>query len=280
MACNLRAVDGDHPDANQAGLGAEREHLAEQLGQRALVALTEARDRRVIRALVGADHPRGDILDAAPLDPPRRALPERVAVEQQRDHHRRIVRRAALTVVAIDRVERAQIERRDGVDHEPRQMPIGQPLAQARRQQQLLIAITREEVLRHPEMVLTTPDGADLCATATMEGRSPLCSAPDLRSQAKATASVALVRGLAEPDQPPDPSNPGVSWPLPDVLGRPDRRPYAGASGAAGGVDARRWRIVSSNPAMSAASTPPPSATIQTFEPSLAGVAALAGSKT
>ena len=63
-----------------------------------------------------------------------------------------------------------------------------------------------------------------------------------------------------------------------DVLGRPDR-PYPGASGAAGGVDARRWRILSSNPAMSAASTPPPSATIQTFEPSLAGagVAALGG---
>ena len=51
-------------------------------------------------------------------------------------------------------------------------MPLGQPLAQARRQQQLLIAITREEVLRHPEMVLTTPDGPGLCATATMQGDS------------------------------------------------------------------------------------------------------------
>ena len=63
--------------------------------------------------------------------------------------------------------------------------------------------------------------------------------------------------------------------------GVPDR-PYPGATDAAGGVDARRWRIVSSNPAMSAASTPPPSATIQTFEPSLAcaGVAAQAGQKT
>ena len=55
-----------------------------------------------------------------------------------------------------------------------------------------------------------------------------------------------------------------------DVWTGPDR-PYAGASGAAGGVDARRWRNLSSNPAMSAASTPAPSATIQTFEPSLAG---------
>ena len=152
---HLGAVDGDHPDAHQAGLGAEREHLAEQPGQRRLVALAEPRDRRVIRALVGADHPRGDVLDAAALDAPRRALADRVAVEQQRDHHRRIVRRPALAVVAVGRVERLQIQRRDGVDDEPREMTLGQPLAQARRQQQLLITITREEVLRHPGMVLT-----------------------------------------------------------------------------------------------------------------------------
>jgi hypothetical protein len=85
----------------------------------------------------------------------------------------------------------------------------------------------------------------------------------------------------------PDPSSRSslplarVSWPLPDVWGGPDS-PYPGASGAAGGVDARRWRILSSNPAVSAARTPPPSATIQTSEPSLAaaGVAALGDSKT
>ena len=66
-----------------------------------------------------------------------------------------------MPVDPIGRVERAQIERRDGVDHEPRQMPLRQPLAQARRQQQLLLAITRDEVLRHPGMVLTAPDGPD-----------------------------------------------------------------------------------------------------------------------
>ena len=71
VGVHLRAVDRDHPDPNEAGLGAEREHLTEQPRQRGLVALAEARDRRVIRALVSADHPRGDVLDAAPLDPPR-----------------------------------------------------------------------------------------------------------------------------------------------------------------------------------------------------------------
>jgi hypothetical protein len=39
-------------------------------------------------------------------------------------------------------------------------VPLRQPLAHARRQQQLLIAITRKEVLRHPGIVFSTPDGA------------------------------------------------------------------------------------------------------------------------
>jgi hypothetical protein len=43
-----------------------------------------------------------------------------------------------------------------------------QPLAQARRQQQLLLAITRDELPRHPGMVLIAPDGTPLYATASM----------------------------------------------------------------------------------------------------------------
>jgi hypothetical protein len=159
---HLGAVDRDHPDPNEAGLGAEREHLTEQPGQRRLVALAEARDRRVIRALVGADHARGDVLDTAAFDAARGALAERVAVEQQRDHHRRIVRRPPLAVVAVGHVKQLQIQRRDSLDNEPREMTFRQPLAQAWRQQQRLIAVARKEVLRHHEMVLTTPDGPAL----------------------------------------------------------------------------------------------------------------------
>jgi len=49
----------------------------------------KARDRRVIGNLVGADHPKGDIPATAPLDRSRGPL----SVGQQRDHHRRLVRR-------------------------------------------------------------------------------------------------------------------------------------------------------------------------------------------
>jgi hypothetical protein len=155
---HVRAVDHPHPHPHRPRLGAQREHLTEQAGQRRLVALTKARDRRVVGPLVRADHARGVVLGAAPLDPPRRPLTDRVDVEQQRHHHRRIVRRPTMTVGAIGRIKCGQIHLRDRVDHKPRQMVLRQPLAQARRQQQLLLAITRDEVLRHPGILLTDPD--------------------------------------------------------------------------------------------------------------------------
>ena len=74
--------------------------------ERRLVALAEPRDRRVIRRLVGRDHPDRDVLTAAPLDPPRGPLTDRVRVEQQRHHHRRIVRRPTPAVLAIAGEER------------------------------------------------------------------------------------------------------------------------------------------------------------------------------
>jgi hypothetical protein len=68
------------------------------------------------------------------------------------------VRRSAVTVGTISRVEHSQIDRRDRIDHKPRQVIFGQPLAQPRRQQQLLLTITRQEVPRHARIVLTVPD--------------------------------------------------------------------------------------------------------------------------
>jgi hypothetical protein len=49
-----------------------------------------------------------------------------------------------------------------------------QPLAQRRRQQQRLISITAKEVLRHPEIVLTTPDDTRLDGIGPKSGTSVL----------------------------------------------------------------------------------------------------------
>jgi hypothetical protein len=68
---HLRAVNRDHADRREAGVGAQAENLAEQLAQRALMPHDESRDRGVIRTLVRGDHAAGHVLQAGALDPPR-----------------------------------------------------------------------------------------------------------------------------------------------------------------------------------------------------------------
>ena len=136
---------------------------------------TKARDRRVIRREVRRDHPKRNVLTAAPLDRARRPLTDRVGVDGQRDHHLRIERRATPTVRSISREERRQVHRVDGVQHEPGEVLGRQPIPQARRQQQLLLAITRDEVLPHPAMLLNPPDGTRFMRqTQAKRNRRPL----------------------------------------------------------------------------------------------------------
>jgi len=126
---DLRPVDRDHTDLGQAAAGAKRQDLAEQTGNRVLVALDEPRDRRVIGLLLRRQHPKRDVLVTGPLDHPRRPDAARVGIEQQRDHHRRVIGRPAAAVDAIGRIERVEIHLGDRVDHKPREMPRRQPLA-------------------------------------------------------------------------------------------------------------------------------------------------------
>ena len=67
------------------------------------------------------------------------------------------MRRPAPPVLVIGGKERREIQRINRVQHEPGEVVLRQSVPQARRQQQLLLPITRNEVLRHPEIVLT-PD--------------------------------------------------------------------------------------------------------------------------
>jgi hypothetical protein len=122
-------------------------------------------DRGVIRDLIGGDHTESDILAQTPLDTTRGALPDRVGIEQQRDHHLRIECHATPPINAIRVIDGAQIDLFDSVQHKPRQMVLRQPLAQAGRQQQFLLTIALQEILRHrppplgdQHIVLNHPD--------------------------------------------------------------------------------------------------------------------------
>jgi hypothetical protein len=65
--------------------------------------------------------------------------------------------RPASPIRAIGRVKHAQIHRVDGVEHEPREVILRQPLAHVRWHQERLLAITRDEPLRHPRIVFKPP---------------------------------------------------------------------------------------------------------------------------
>jgi hypothetical protein len=62
-------------------------------------------------------------------------------------------------------MKRRQIHLGDRVRHEPREVLLAQPLAQARGQQQLLLAITRDEVLRHHHVSYPRARTPGLCDT-------------------------------------------------------------------------------------------------------------------
>ena len=122
------------------------------------MALEEPRDRRVIRTLLGRQHPEGDVLLAGALDRARGPDPARVRVQQQADHHRRVIRRPAAPIDPIGAIERLQIDLGNSVDHKPGEVPRRQPLAHVRRHQKRLVAITRNKALADPEIVLNPPD--------------------------------------------------------------------------------------------------------------------------
>lgn len=125
------------------------QHLHEQALKRGPVTAREPRDRRVVGPVVPAQHPERDIQDAAALDLARGPHAHRVRMQQHRHHQRRIERRPTLTIRPVHPVERAQIQLADHRQHQPRQLTLTKPVPNIRRQQERLIDISPDKVLRH-----------------------------------------------------------------------------------------------------------------------------------
>jgi hypothetical protein len=119
------------------------------------MAAAELRDRRMIRGAHPRDHLVGHVLPAPPLNPPRRPVPARVRVKKQRDHHRRVKRRAASRTQPIHRPEPVQVHLLHRSQHRPHQVILSQPLTQRRRHQQQLPTLTTHKFSSHPQSLLT-----------------------------------------------------------------------------------------------------------------------------
>ena len=113
------------------------------------MASTEAGQGGVVRELIGGHDPKADILDEAPFDPSARSFAHAVGVDQNRQHHPRVIDRAASAVLPMPGIEPGQIELGHDIENEPRQMPVRKPLAHRRRHQEQLLPVKRPNVDRH-----------------------------------------------------------------------------------------------------------------------------------
>ena len=145
----LRAVQAQLAQRDHALRGQQPQHLTEQLTERLLMPRPEPGDRRVIRVQPGDDQPVGHVAHAPLLDHPAGPLALAVAVQQQGDHHRRVVRRPAVPIGPIAAAKRIQVQRVHRIQHDEHQVVFGQPVPHVHRHQQRLITLRVKEVLRH-----------------------------------------------------------------------------------------------------------------------------------
>src|SRR5664279_1144303 len=97
VCMDLRAVDRDRPSLDHSRPRTQREHAAEQPGQRVGMLGAKPIDRHVIGREVRRDDPVGDILDALALDAPRVALALRIGVELSLIHISEPTRRTPIS---------------------------------------------------------------------------------------------------------------------------------------------------------------------------------------
>jgi hypothetical protein len=122
------------------------------------------------------------------------------------------VRRPSVPVPTVSRVKRRQVHLRHSVDHKPRKVPLGQPLTQTRRRQQLLLTITRKEVLGHDRIVLTDPDDTTrLCNNVPGRPRPPLWSETRRRDAAAAAIYRPATMESASTTTPMVPGHAGLA---------------------------------------------------------------------
>jgi hypothetical protein len=103
----------------------------------------------MIWAQAPADHPVTHIPHAPLPGHPAGPLALAVAIQQQRDHHLRAGRRPAAPAGPAAAAELTQVQRGHRVQHHEHQIVLGQPLPHAHRQQQRLITLRIQEILRH-----------------------------------------------------------------------------------------------------------------------------------
>ena len=133
--------------------GQQPQHLHEQPLHLGPVPAQELRDRPVAGHRPAADHPAAQVIDARVADLPRGPDPLEIAVEHQRQHHRRVIRRLPLPVGPVRRGEPRQVQLAGHREHLPGQVVRRQPGPDVGRQQAALVRIHGTEPSSHNSII-------------------------------------------------------------------------------------------------------------------------------
>ena len=146
---DLRAVQGDGAELDQAGPLATAEDLDEERFQGGEVSLPEVADGPEVGNVVRGEDPESHILLTPLCEPAGGGDPGRVAVEEELHHHPGVVGRVAPTLLFVHPRDRREVEVIDQIGEEEDHVVGRQPVLQRRGQQQHLVRLVRTVGLLH-----------------------------------------------------------------------------------------------------------------------------------
>jgi hypothetical protein len=145
VGVDLGAVERDRAQLQHPHLAGKLQYLDEQCLDLLEEAPPEHGDRVVVWVLIGSSEAECHRIIRRPLQLAAGEHAGGVAVDQDAQQHRRVV--GGLTGTAVAAKHRPQIQARNHLHHEPRQMLLRQPFIHRWRHQETSVAVDRTEVL-------------------------------------------------------------------------------------------------------------------------------------
>ena len=174
VGVDLGAVQRDVAELEQLHLARQHQHLHEQRLHFLQEAAAEGGQRVVIGVGVGRHVAKRHRVVGRALDLAAGVHAVGVAVDQQAQQHRRVVRRRASARVLPHQI--AQIKLLDDFDHEARQVTTGQPFVHRRRQQVRGVSVNGHEAAHLQCSFLVMPPRLSLSTSAFGTLESPTAS--------------------------------------------------------------------------------------------------------
>ncbi len=169
VGVHLGPIQGHRPELQELHLLRDAKHLYEQRLNLLEESLAERAQRIVVRVGIGREVAKRQRVIGRLLNASARIGARGIAVDEQRQEHRRVIGRRARAAVSTDQSREVQLI--DDVRHKARQVVPRQPVIQRWRQQVGCVTITGTE-MAHARLAHWNPDRSDPLALEKFRAKS------------------------------------------------------------------------------------------------------------